>query len=290
MRSRMLAVLATGLTMAGCAGNSQMQGDGTPEAAESSTVRNRPTAQSDSPPVDGSTGGAMIPAYGDAQSSEAMNGRTLLQGDQLLEELADNINRTLNLPYDIWLRGSQCDEANAMWNGSANTVTICYEGVTLDQRIFTEAGDPDPRRSALNSEYAKFYHEVAHMAISLYRLPITGPEEDAADQLAAYILLTPGDDGHVDPESVQAMKDLARTLGATESRPGQLGEEDSTDVHSLDQVRMYNLQCWIYGSNPEANADLVTDGQLPEGRASGCRKEWEQIEQAWSALLEPHFK
>lgn len=128
------------------------------------------------------------------------------------------------------------------------------------------------------------------MAMSIYQLPLTGPEEDAADQLAAYILLTPGDDGQVDPKSVQAVKDLARTLSATGTQPEQLGGEDSTDVHSLDQVRMYNLECWIYGSNPEANADLVTDGQLPQDRASGCQEEWEQLEQAWSTLLDPHFK
>ena len=159
----------------------------------------------------------------------------------------------------------------------------------MGQRIFTEAGDPDPDGSALDSECAKFYHEVAHMAMSVYRLPVTGPEEDAADQLAAYILLTPGRGGQVDPKSVHAVKDLARTLGATGTSPEQLGKADPADVHSLDQVRMNNLLCWIYGSNPEANADLVTDGQLPRDRASGCPKEWEQLKQTWSPLLEPHF-
>ena len=257
-------MLMTGLTAVGCAGNSQPDDSGTTEAAESSAAGKVSPAQSPAPADGTAAGGTMIPFYGSAQSPEAINGRALMQGDQLLEHLADNINQTLNLPYEIWLRGSQCDEANAIWNGSAHTITMCYEGVVLGQKMFTEAGDPDPDRSALNSEYAKFYHEAAHMAISLYDLPITGAEEDVADQLAAYILLTPSDDGRVDPESVQAVKDLARALGEIGTQPEQLGEEDSVDVHSLDQVRMYNLECWIYGSNPEANADLVTDGHLPQ--------------------------
>ena len=127
------------------------------------------------------------------------------------------------------------------------------------------------------------------MAISVYDLPVTGREEDVADQLAAYILLTPGDDGKIDPESVQAVKDFARVFAAsgagTQVSPGALADE-----HSLDMQRVYNLDCWIYGSNPDANADLVTSGQLPEDRASGCPAEWEQLDQAWSTLLDPYFK
>ena len=62
------------------------------------------------------------------------------------------------------------------------------------------------------------------------------------------------------------------------------------DVHSLDQQRVYNLECWIYGSDPEANGDLVTDGQLPEDRANGCADEWQQLDKAWSTLLDPYFR
>lgn len=61
------------------------------------------------------------------------------------------------------------------------------------------------------------------------------------------------------------------------------------DVHSLDLQRVYNLRCWIYGSNPEANGDLVADGELPEDRAGGCQEEWPQLDQAWSTLLDPYF-
>jgi hypothetical protein len=227
--------------------------------------------------------------YDAAESPEAINGRNLIEGDGLLEDLADDINQTLDLPHDISLRGSQCNQPNAFWDSSANTITICYEDADWAQQVFTEAGDSDPIASALNSEYATFYHEVGHMAISVYDLPVTGREEDVADQLAAYVLLTPGDDGRIDPESVQAVKDFARAFEASGAN-AELATEDFADVHSLDETRMYNLECWIYGSNPEANADLITDGQLPEDRASGCQAEWEQLDQAWSTLLDPYFK
>ena len=232
----------------------------------------------------------MITSYDAADTPEAVNGRNLMQENRLLDDLADDINQTLDLPHDISLRGSQCDEPNAFWDASANTITLCDEDADWAQQVFTEAGDPDPDASAMNSEYATFYHEVGHMVISVYDLPVTGRVEDVADQLAAYVLLTPGDDGQIDPESVQAVKDFARAFEASGAQTVELGAEDFADEHSLDETRMYNLECWIYGSNPDANADLVADGQLPDDRASGCEEEWAQLDKAWSTLLDPYFK
>ena len=34
---------------------------------------------------------------------------------------------------------------------------------------------------------------------------------------------------------------------------------------------MYNLECWVYGADPVGNADLVSDGALPQDRAEGAR-------------------
>ena len=292
MRSRILPVLAAGLIAVGCGGAPGQEDAGAPESPESSAVGKSPMAKGPDPTPagDGAAGGKMNVFYDAADSPEAINGRKLIEDDGLLEDLADDINQTLDLPHDISLRGSQCNQPNAFWDSSANTITICYEDADWAQQVFTEAGDSDPTASAINSEYATFYHEVGHMAISVYDLPVTGREEDVADQLAAYVLLTPGDDGRIDPESVQAVKDFARAFEASGAKNVELGAEDFADVHSLDETRMYNLECWIYGSNPEANADLVTDGQLPEDRASGCQAEWEQLDQAWSTLLDPYFK
>lgn len=284
MRSRILPVLAGGLMVVGCGGISEPEGAGTTQAP---TPAESATQNAD----DGvAAGGKMIATYEAAETPEAINGRALMQDNRLLEDLADDINASLKLPHDISLRGAQCDQPNAFWDASANTITLCYEDADWAQQIFTEAADPDPVAAAINSEYATFYHEVGHMAITIYDLPVTGREEDAADQLAAYVLLTPGEDGHVDPASVQAVKDFAWAFGASGAQTTELNAEDFADVHSLDETRMYNLECWIYGSNPEANADMVSAGQLPEDRASGCDEEWQQLEKAWSTLLDPYFK
>ena len=288
MHTRILTTVAVALLVAGCGGSGQEKagssGSGSADAGTSKAKGPEETAAADA-------GGKMIVSYGDATSPDAINGKKLLQDNNVLEDLAADINQTLKLPIDIPLRGSQCDQPNAFWSPSKKEITICYEDADLSQKIFVKTGDANPDASAIGAEDATFYHESGHMAITLYDLPITGKEEDAADQLAAYILLTPGDNGKVDAESVQAVKDFARWFAAYADLKAQVGAADNmADVHSLDLQRVYNLQCWIYGSNPEANADIVSSGGLPEDRAKGCPEEWKQLAHAWSTLLDDHWK
>jgi hypothetical protein len=285
MRVRVLPLVAAGLLAAGCGGAAHEKADtsGTSAAMESPVANKGPDG------ADAGTG-TMTVTYEDATSPEAVNGKKLMQDNQVLEELAADINQTLKLPYDVPLHGSQCDTPNAFWSPSQKSITICYEDADLSQQIFVKAGDPDPDASAIGSEDATFYHEAGHMAVTIYDLPVTGREEDAADQLAAYILLTPGDNGKVDAESVQSVKDFARTFEAYAAARGELGAAAMADEHSLDMQRVYNLQCWIYGSNPDANADVVSSGGLPEDRAVRCPDEWKKLDHAWSTLLDDYWK
>ncbi|MEZ0339920.1 DUF4344 domain-containing metallopeptidase [Mycobacterium sp. pV006] len=279
MRRCMVSGVVLALALAGCSGAQQED-----PATSPATSAAQPAADVTD------DGGTMTVTYEDAQSPEAVNGRTLLQDNTLLEYLAADVNEGLLLPHDVALVGSECGEANAYWDPSENSITICYEDADTALATFTADGAPDPVVATLNSEVATFYHELGHMVISLYELPITGREEDVADQLAAYLLLQPGDDGKPDPESVQAVKDFARTFQALGEQRSELDITELADTHSLDEARTYNLQCWIYGADPEANGDLVGDDGLPQARAEGCEDEWLQLDNAWSTLLEPHFK
>ncbi|KMO69173.1 DUF4344 domain-containing metallopeptidase [Mycolicibacterium obuense] len=290
MRVWGIVVLTVGL-VAGCSSSPAPSPSSAPPAAKASGAPQDPQANGEAEGAEGAPGdGTMIVTYEDATTPDAAAGRALLQDNTVLDDLAADINESLYLPHDITLRGAQCDEPNAFWDAGADSITLCYEDADSAKKVFTALGDPDPTAAAVNSEYATFYHEVGHMAISIYDLPITGREEDVADQLAAFVLLQPGDDGKPDPESVKAVKDFASTFEASGAEREQLGAADFADVHSLDETRMFNLQCWIYGADPEAGADLVTSGQLPEGRADGCADEWNQLDNAWSTLLDPHLK
>jgi len=141
----------------------------------------------------------MTVTYEKASTGPAIVGRAMMTRTHMLDHVADKINHTLDLPYDIALVGAQCGEANAFWNLAEKKITICYEDADLSLRAFKAAGDSDPIPAAVNAEIATFYHEFAHAAIDFDELPITGREEDASDQLVVFLLLEPDENGNIEP-------------------------------------------------------------------------------------------
>jgi hypothetical protein len=232
----------------------------------------------------------MTVTYNKAASGDAITGRTMMMRTHLLENMAEKVNGTLRLPHDIALVGEQCGEPNAFWNPSEKKITICYEDINQSMRSFKAAGDADPIPAAINATRATFYHELAHAAIDFGSLPITGKEEDASDQLVVYLFLAPDGNGNVEPGAEQAVRDYARMFEHYADSEGALSEEDLAGKHPLSQARMYNMLCWMYGSDPAKFDRLVTDGELPESRAAGCENEYKMLAYSWSELFAPYEK
>ena len=134
MRIQVLPLLAAGLLVVGCGGAEQQQ----PETTESVTGKAEASQNPEGPAPE--SGGSMIVSYEDAQTPEAVRGKELLQGDQVLEDMADDINDTLVLPYDIPLLGVQCDEANAFWDPNEKNIVLCHELVNHIANVGYAAG------------------------------------------------------------------------------------------------------------------------------------------------------
>ncbi len=119
-------------------------------------------------------------------------------------------------------------------------------------------------------------HEVGHALVDVLDLPITGREEDVADQLAVYVLVRGGDKGA-----------QAAVAGVSALQPSSNSFDDTqlADEHSLGPVRLYNVMCWIYGSDPVKYSQLVDEGSLPQDRAVRCAGEWDRMAKAWQRLL-----
>jgi hypothetical protein len=105
-------------------------------------------------------------------------------------------------------------------------------------------------------------HEAAHAIFDQLRVPILGREEDAADQLAAFMLLRAG-------EGV-ARRVLvgAASMYLHDSMGRMPDDKDFSDVHGLDAQRFYNVLCMAHGSNPAAFGAMVEKGlpsQAPRG-------------------------
>ncbi|MCB0930994.1 MAG: DUF4344 domain-containing metallopeptidase [Mycobacterium sp.] len=294
------AAATAALLVTGCAHNQPPQGQSGPTTAEVSSASQADPAQPadvngngkpDGDPSDGDWPGKMTVVYEDATTPEAVKGRQAMEDDNLLPQLADDINDTLKLPYDIPIKGTQCGEANDYWSSDDKAITLCYEDVTNSLDIFSKLGDADPGKSAFNTALESFYHEVGHMVIDVYDLPATGREEDAADQVSAFLLLRPNADGTIDGDYVDAIIDTARWYRESSAENGdQVDDSALADVHSPDKARMYNFECWAYGADPSHSEGLITDGLLPEDRADGCADEYAKLRKAWSTLLDPYLK
>lgn len=234
--------------------------------------------------------GRVNASYGDATSAEAVRGRELMMNSRMLERLADDVTASLKLPHDIDLVGEQCDEVNASWNSTRKRIKICYELVDLGLRLFGDDDAPNSFTEATNATIGVFFHELAHALISMYDLPFTGREEDVSDQLAAFVILEP--DGFLRdfPDPARVAEDYALMFRLWADQRGDIRTSDFANAHPINETRMYNLQCWIYGSNPAARAGMIADGRLPADRAAGCQEEYQRLSRAWSKILAPYLK
>lgn len=208
-----------------------------------------------------------------------------VRSEKLLSKAADQLNRALILPHDIYLRTKDCSEKNAFFDSRDRSVTMCYELMEDFFETFKSAGQAEHVAYSKMFDAVKFVflHEIGHAMIDAYKLPVAGSEEDAADRCAAFINLTElGDEG---VKNVMA----AAEAFSIESKRGT-SKRSLADEHLLQEQRFYNSLCMIYGSDQKKYANIVSDGFLPKERAARCPVEFQRTVDAWASLLGPWRK
>ena len=193
----------------------------------------------------------------------------------------------VRLPRTLRISLAECDgEADAFYEDSA--ITICYE--YIDELIKNMPQDPLPSGIApidtvIGPMFEVSLHEFAHALFDMLELPVFGREEDAADQVAAYILLQFGES-----EARRLIAGTAHAYHMDETRTGQyLAKEDYADEHGTPAQRFYNILCIAYGANAKLFGDIVNKGYLPQTRAEYCDEEYEQVQEAFKKLVLPHI-
>jgi putative metallopeptidase DUF4344 len=190
------------------------------------------------------------------------------------------------LPRGLTVKVEGCDgEINAWY--ADDTVTVCYEYLdyvwenAFKRTRFDGVAQLDVLLGPL---FDVFLHEFGHALFHLLDVPLFGREEDAADQLSAYIMLLFG-------------REEARRLILGTAYAYKLEAEDPdekitftrfADEHGPPAQRFYNLLCIAYGADAELFGDLVKKGYLPKGRAEGCEGEYAQVRKAFQTLITPH--
>lgn len=242
-------------------------------------------------------------AFGYDQPIDAEDGavQALLQSSGVFENHVNRLAQIgFNLPDDLPIHWKSCrnipemknSPANAFYHPQTRDITLCYEFFKLNEQLFVKNQLPveDAKAQALGISLFTMYHELGHALIDFLDIPITGKEEDAVDDFAAYMLL---DTDNPHPINVVLAAANGFNLMGTFSRQTlqQHGLEASLywDEHSLGEQRFTNLVCIIYGSHPEQYAGLASQVGLPEHRAARCPGEYQQKVASWTKLIVPHL-
>jgi hypothetical protein len=217
----------------------------------------------------------------------------LLSGRQELEKIQEILS-PLRLPEDLALKTAECGKVNAWYSreNSKPTVTICYELLkhileSLPKEPTSAGFTPDD--AAISQFVWLSLHEVGHAVFDIFKVPIFGNEEDAADNFATYIILQNQVSearrliGGAAWAWWEYMKDYKRNPVV------QIRLEGFANEHGLPQERFYNLLCLAYGSGQVLFDDLTQVGYLPPTRGPRCKREYEKLAYAFHKEISPHI-
>lgn len=231
--------------------------------------------------------GSFKAAYGTVKNKEYAEALAELKKARVLEEIADDLNKEISIPVDVTLTFTECKAVNAFYDPEQRKINMCFELLEHFYKIFR----PDAKSEAelddavFGAVAFVFYHELGHALVHVLDIPVTGKEEDAVDQLSAFILADGSDEGE------KSVLDGARWFMLEEQQNDtDIDDLPFWDEHSLNQQRFFNIVCWLYGQDEKKYAFLVKNEVLPKERAERCRDEFAQLAKSWGKLLGPYLK
>ena len=205
---------------------------------------------------------------------------------RILEGLQEFLS-SFRLPKQITIKIEGC---NGVVNSyfEVDTIKVCYEYLDYMMKHTPKSVRQGltPHDALIGPTLDVFLHEWGHGIVRVLDIPFFAKEEDVADALASYILLS-------------FAKDDARRLilGASffgdEEVKEELGKSPElssiADSHSLPAQRYYNRWCMAYGYDKELFADAIDIGMLPPNRVRWCRWEWDTNSDAFVRLIKPYI-
>jgi hypothetical protein len=185
----------------------------------------------------------------------------------------------------VKLEGCDGDD-NASYD--KDIIVVCYEYIDAVWKTVPEATTEDgvtPVDALVGPLFETTFHEFAHAMFDMLRVPVLGREEDAADQVSAYIML------HLGKAEARRLITGAAYAYKTEAEAAKAppGVKQFADAHGTPAQRFFNLLCIAYGADPQLFGDMVKKGHLPKERAEDCKDEYEQVAYAFHQLIGRHL-
>jgi hypothetical protein len=205
---------------------------------------------------------------------------------RFLEKLQEFLS-PFQLPRILLVKVEGCDgRPDASYEN--DTIVVCYE--YIDQLwgtipLETTPAGLTPVDALVGPLFDTCLHEFAHAMFDMLRVPVLGREEDAADQVSAYIMLNLG--------KLEARRLIGGTAYAYktefEAATAPPAVKQFADAHGAPAQRFYNLLCIAYGADAQLFGDMVEEAHLPKERADGCKDEYRQVARAYEKLIGPHI-
>lgn len=222
--------------------------------------------------------------YIDPRLSRSQATLDRLRKRQVLEELSMFLS-PLRLPRVLRVRTMTCGQPNAYYVPREWAINLCYEYYEHMEAI-APGNAPAPQgytreEVVVGGFIDAIFHELGHALFDILDIPVFGREEDAADQLSAFLMLQFG-------------KDVARTTikGAAYTYLVSKNPRTRTafaDEHGTAGQRFFNYVCLAYGGEPDAFREYADKGILPKTRAEGCAREYQVVRRAFAKTIYPHI-
>jgi Putative metallopeptidase len=203
-----------------------------------------------------------------------------LKGRHVLEEFREFLS-ALHLPHDITIRTAQCGSAGATYK-SGGPVTICYEVMDRVEKIVAaHTSNTQYQQQIVVGAFIQYaLHQTAYAIFDVLDVPIWGREFDAADRLAALIMMQFGDE----ISNTAMLGTIQLFAWSNQSWTGSA----FANASSPDFQRFYNYACIAAAANYLNFHGLITNKFIPEHRAARCTREYNQIRKAFDLRIMPY--
>jgi hypothetical protein len=189
----------------------------------------------------------------------------------------------LKLPRKLAVNVAECGAFTRAYRAQG-PVTICYELVEQIEKIAAGAPAETRDRVLVGAFIQVAFHEVAHAVFDILQVPVWGRARDAADRLAAFVMIQFSED--VALQTILGTADFFKLSGKTWTGNA------FADVNSPEAQRFYNYLCVAFGGAPKTFDFLVNPREneeriLPGGRSERCAGEFEQVRMAFDLRIMP---
>ena len=228
--------------------------------------------------------------YTDPTNGELKGVQQRLKNRYVLETLREFLS-ALRLPRELTVRTAQCSpNANEIVTSleyePQRPVTICYELIDKIEKItVAHTRNEDLQRKVVVGAFVQAaLHETAYGIFDILEIPVWGRDFDAADRLAAFIIMQFGDDvaNYVMGGTINLFYWSDKTWQGSEF----------ASRASPDPQRFYNYACIAAAASPWLFSSYVKDKVIPADRAgpdgAWCDGEYAQVRKAFNLRLMPN--